>query len=69
VRHHDDPWRASRNPYPMRMWIAYRVGGLMPQPYEGVIWAATEADALTEAFNYFQAKTPSEKQKVFVLKR
>jgi hypothetical protein len=66
VRHHHDPWRASRDPYPMQLWIAYRIKGSTPVRFHGAIYATTEADALVDAYEAFKCQTPSDRRRVFV---
>ena len=68
MRHHHDPWRASRDPYPMTMWIAYRIKGPIPERHHGLIYALTEADALVDAYEAFKCVTTRDRQRVFVTK-
>jgi hypothetical protein len=64
MRSHRDPWRASKDPYPTKMWLAFRISGSRSERYAGVIYADTQRAAEQEAFKVFGASSEMAGRKI-----
>ena len=67
MRAHRDPTRqASKDPYPTKKWLAFRIRGSRSERYPGVIYADTQRAAELEAFKVFSASSEMDKRKIYV---
>ena len=67
MRAHRDPTRQpSKDPYPTKKWLAFRVRGSRSERYPGVIYADTQRAAEQEAFKLCSATNEMDKRKIYV---
>ena len=66
MRAHRNPRQPSKDPYPTKTWLAFRIRGSRSERYPGVIYTDTQRAAEQEAFKLFSASSEMDRRKVYV---